>query len=759
MLNYLFMTCLMLLSYGIVPRPAEVKASSGAFIFSSQTIFNVENQEQKAVATLFADLFTNAAGFTPQVTINGKRGDVIFITDNSLKSEAYTLHITRRKIRISAADSKGFFYALQSLRQLLPPQIERTSIVSGLQWKVPAMKIKDQPRFEYRGYMLDVSRYFLPKEHVLKVIDCIAMLKINTLHLHLIDDNGWRIEIKKYPLLTEVGAWRVDHTDVLFPDRVNARQGEKATNGGFYTQEDIKEIVAYASQRQIEVIPEIEMPAHSLSALASYPELACPVVDKYIGVVPGMGIGVGDIIYCAGNEKTFDFLEDVIDEVVELFPSKYLHLGGDEARKTYWEVCPLCRARMEAEHLEHVEDLQGYFMGRMSKYAQSKGKIVMGWDELTNSKLPENAVIFGWQGNGQAACKAAALGHKFVMTPARHLYLIRYQGPQWFEPNTYFGNITLKDVYDYEPVQKDWKPEYTDLLMGVQGSLWTEFCNKPVDIEYLTFPRIAALAEIAWIPKDTKEWGGFIKSLDNYVEHIEAKGVTVAKSMFNIQHTITSERGVLKVQLECIRPDMSIRYTLDGSEPANTSTLYTSPITLSTDVTIKCNTFANGERQGKTLILPLHWNKATTKNVSPSNLNTFLLTNGLRGSLKHTDFEWVNFGSNQPSSFTIDLSCKTDFKTIIIGILTNNGMGIHKPASITISISNDNTDYTVINKRMFTEKEIFTLGNYVDDVTFDLQPLSARYIKIAMEGPGTCPIYHVRKGQESRISIDEIIVK
>ena len=365
-------------------------------------------------------------------------------------------------------------------------------------WSVPAVTIQDEPRFGFRGLLLDPVRCFIPKENVLRIIDCMAMLKINKLHFHLTDDNGWRIEIKKYPRLTEVGAWRVDRTDVPFHSRRNPKRGEPTPIGGFYTQEDIREIVAYAADRQIEVIPEIDVPAHSNAALAAYPQLACPVVKDFIGVLPGLGGRNSEIIYCAGNDSVFTFLQDIFDEILTLFPSRYIHVGGDEARKTNWEKCPLCQKRMKKQHLTNEEDLQGYFMKRISDYLRKKGREVIGWDELTNSSfLPEESIILGWQGMGTAALKAAEKGHRFIMTPARIMYLIRYQGPQWFEPVTYFGNNTLKDVFDYEPVQKDWKPEYESLLMGIQACMWTEFCNKPEDVDYLLFPRLAALAEVA----------------------------------------------------------------------------------------------------------------------------------------------------------------------------------------------------------------------------------------------------------------------
>ena len=453
-------------------------------------------------------------------------------------------------------------------------------------------------RHAYRGMHLDVARFFMPREHVLRLIECMAQLKLNKLHLHLTDDNGWRLEIKRYPRLTEVGAWRVDRPGVPFPARRNPAPGEPTPVGGFYTQDDIREIVAYAAERQIEVIPEIDVPAHSNAALAAYPEYACPVVDRYIGVLPGLGGRNADIIFCAGNERTFGFLQNILDEVLELFPSRYIHLGGDEAWKTHWETCPLCQARIRREKLASVEELQGYFMRRVCDYVRSKGREVIGWDELTNSRLPEGVIIQGWQGYGQAALKAAAQGHRFILTPARVLYLIRYQGPQRFEPVTYFGNNTLQDVYGYEPVQEDWAPEYESLLMGVQASMWTEFCDTPEDVEYLLFPRLAALAEVAWQPRGAKDWPGFLQRLDTFLPRLDAMGVTYARSMFNIQQRIEPDGGALRVELACIRPDVEIRYTTDGSEPAADSPLYAEPLRIEGPVTVKGARTAAGLQQG-----------------------------------------------------------------------------------------------------------------------------------------------------------------
>ena len=742
----------------VVPAPVNVIQGKGDFKFSMNTIFSVENTAQKEIVEEFVVLFTKAAGFTPKIKFGVRDAAVSFVTDSEMKTEAYNINISPQQIRIKAADIKGFFYALQTLRLLLPPTIE-SEIEIGAEWKVPAMTINDEPRFGYRGMMLDVARYFMPKKDVMRIIDCMAMLKLNTLHFHLTDDNGWRLEIKKYPRLTEVGAWRVNRGTASFPDRRNQEPGEPTPIGGFYTQEDIKEMIAYAEKRQVQIIPEIDIPGHSNAALAAYPQYACPVVDEFISVLPGLGGSNTDIIYCGGNDKTIEFLQGIYDEVAELFPSKYIHLGGDEAWKTHWKKCPLCQERIKKENLKDEEALQGYLMNRLGKYIQSKGKVVMGWDELTHCEIPENAVIFGWQGMGNAALKAAAKGHHFIMTPARVMYLIRYQGPQWFEPLTYFGNITLKDVYDYEPVQKDWKPEYEPLLMGVQASMWTEFCSKPEDVTYQIFPRLAALAEVAWAPKGSKDWNAFLKRLDRFTAHLDAKGIIYAKSMYNIQHTVISEDGKLNVNLECIRPDVKIHYTIDDMQPGNTSEIYTKPLKLERTTVLKCATFADGKQLGATLELPLIWSKATAKPVLNTKESGMLLTNGVRGSLRQSDFEWYACDILQDASFTIDLLQPEEIKEVVIGCLTNYGMGVHKPKSIKLELSEDNQNFIMAGERTFTSDEIFKEGNFVEDIAFAVDGRKVRYIRVSSDNAGTCPKSHLRPGQPSRYCFDEIIIK
>lgn len=742
----------------IIPVPTGTVQREGLFTFSKRTVLVVENREQAAVAEDFARLFTLPAGFTPLVKTAPANGDIRFETDTALASEAYILDIRPKRISIRAADKKGFFYALQTLRQMLPPELEGARAAAG-PWCVPAVRIEDAPRFAYRGMLLDVARFFMPKQYVLRLIECMAQLKLNKLHLHLTDDNGWRVEIKRYPRLTQVGAWRVDRPGIPFPARRNPEPGEPTPVGGFYTQDDIREIVAYAAERQIEVIPEIDIPAHSNAALAAYPEFACPVVDKYIGVLPGLGGSNADIIYCAGNERCFEFLQNVLDEVLELFPSRYIHLGGDEAWKTYWKQCPLCQERIRRERLASTEELQGYFMQRMCRYVGDKGREVIGWDELTNTKLPEDVIVLGWQGYGQAALKAAAQGHRFIMSPARILYLIRYQGPQWFEPQTYFGNNTLQDVYDYEPVRKEWPAGYERLLMGVQASIWTEFCNAPKDVEYLLFPRLAALAEIAWQPRGNKDWPGFLRRLDAFLPRLDARGIVYARSMYNIQQRVTPDAGKLRVALECIRPDVEIRYTTDGSAPTEKSARYEAPLCIDRSAVLKCATFQTDRRVGAQLELPLRFNKATAKRMLDCTGDEHLLVNGVRGSEKYTDSEWCTWDSSDEVSFTVDLERSERLHRLALGCITNYGMAVHLPSQIGVELSDDNETFSEAAVRSFSPAVIFREGTFIEDIDFDLEGHSARYVRIRFRGAGPCPKNHVRPGQTAKVYMDEVIIE
>ncbi len=604
--------------------------------------------------------------------------------------------------------------------------------------------------------MLDVSRFFMPKKDILRLIDFLAFHKINTFHWHLVDDNGWRIEIKKYPRLTDISSWRAGR-EAVFPMRSNAELGEPVTTGGYYTQEDIKEVVAYAQERFVEIIPEIEMPAHTNSSLAAYPNLTCPVINHYIGVITGIGGKNASTIYCAGNDSVFTFLQDVLSEVMTLFPSKYIHIGGDEATKDNWKICPKCQARMKENGIQTEEELQSYFIRRINKFLISKGKQLMGWDELVESEIPENAVIFGWRGLGTGAYKAGEKGFKYIMSPAQKYYYIRYQGPQWFEPYTYFGNTTLQDVYLYEPQNEKLLPETANRMMGVESCLWTEFIKSTNEADYQIFPRFAAFAESAWSNPHKKNWNDFLSRLDNLLKAYDFLGINYSRSMYNLSHKVTPIRGMLEVELLSIRSDVKIRYTLDGSEPKSESVLYNGKLMIKPGEFLRAATFKGGKLVGA--ILPLHTinNKATGHNAFINNTPANALTNGILGSEKVTDGEWLDF-NDKDVVMTIDMDSMTICSSIKLGIMNNSGMGIHLPKNVQIDGSEDGKSFKTLLEKSYTMSNCFQNGLFRQTENYDFPKCRIRYLRLSVQNPGLCPQGHVREGQKSRMAFDEVIV-
>ena len=514
----------------LIPKVQKMKLGESSFAFDKSTRFIVENTEQEAIAGQLSNMFAKAAGWKPEINIGGSKGSnrVFFKTDLTLGDEAYKLEVQKERIEIKASKPAGFFYAMQTLRQLLPSEIESSMKKGKAKWLVPVISISDSPAFKWRGYMLDVVRHFFPKEDVLKMIDNLALHKINTLHLHLVDDQGWRIEIKKYPRLTEIGAWRVNREDKPWDSRPKQIAGEKATYGGFYTQQDIKEIVAYAQSRYITVVPEIEMPAHVTSALAAYPQYSC--TGGPFTVPPG-GVWPITDIYCAGNDSTFLFLEDVLSEVIDLFPSKYIHVGGDEATKTEWEKCPKCMNRIKTEGLKNVGELQSYFIKRIEKFINSKHKVLVGWDEIIEGGLPAEATVMSWRGY-KGGIEAANQGHDVVMTPTSECYFDYYQGPKDQEPLAGGGLLPLKKVYNFSPVPSELNAEAAKHILGGQANLWTEYVPNIKHAEYMTFPRLAAMAEALWSPKESRNWNDFSNRIQLFMKRYDQMGINYSKTGF-----------------------------------------------------------------------------------------------------------------------------------------------------------------------------------------------------------------------------------
>lgn len=739
----------------LIPYPDSIAIGKENFTFSPQTLWIVENKEQENIALQIIAKFNTACGFCNKVSQSKRQttNSVFFQTDSSIPEEAYYLNVTKNGVTVKASSKAGFFNASQTLRQLLPPEIESATKLN-FNLEIPVVIITDNPRFQWRGYMLDVSRHFMPKEYVLKLIDNLALHKINIFHLHLVDDNGWRIEIKKYPALTEVGAQRVERNE-LFTERAQPKIGESTVPNGFYTQEDIIEMVQYAAQRNITIIPEIEMPAHTSSSLAAYSELTCPIAPKPIHVQPGAGSPYSNIEYCAGNEQVFEFLENVLDEVMELFPSQYIHIGGDEASKRHWEQCKLCQKRMKEEQLNDVEELQGYFIRRIGKYLKQHGRELVGWDEIINSKMPEDAIVMGWRGNGDAGYKAGEMGHRFVMTPARSLYFIRYQGPQWFEPTTYFGNVTLKDVYEYEPLPDELDKNVAKNLLGVQACLWTEFVTNPKEANYMTYPRLDALAELGWTSKKNRNFEAFIPRLDEMLKRYEYMQIDYAKSMYNIAHQAKPVDGAIEVNLTCEKPDMQIENSIVSDNSQTQKAVYTDPVLIQSNATIKAKATTVNGIEGEELELNFRFNKATAQKVVFNNTDGWVLANGLRGSLKYTDGEWIGcYGED--AEIIIELNQSSPITDVKIGAIQDLGMGIIFPSKINCLVSTNGDLYEPVGVLNSNDMNWFS---GVSIANFEIKNLNVntRYIKLIAE-KNAYPKGHRREGTNAWIKFDEIII-
>ena len=514
----------------IIPAPVSLILLKGNFVFSdkSRIILSTLNSETKLAAEFLAQLVKNPTGLELPIEEGSKpvRRGVFMTLDTMIKNnEGYLLTITPKKIIIQAKSAAGLFYAVQTIRQLLPVEVENQSFKEDLVLSVPACEIKDEPRFTYRGMHLDVGRHMFPVSSIKRYIDMIAFNKMNTFHWHLTEDQGWRIEIKKYPKLTEIGAFRKETLVGHLRQKPNVYDGK--VYGGFYTQDEVKEVVAYARSRFVTVIPEIEMPGHALAALASYPELSCTGGPFEVGTK----WGISEDVYCAGKEQTFNFLQDVLTEVIDLFPGKYIHIGGDECPKTRWEKCPLCQKRMKEEGLKDEHELQSYFIQRMEKFLSSKGRNIIGWDEILEGGLAPEATVMSWRGTS-GGIAAAKQKHDVIMAPNSHVYLDYYQCEPDGQPLGIGGYLPLEKVYSYNPLPEELTPEEQKFILGIQGNVWTEYISTPEHIEYMAYPRAFAIAEIGWTPERLKDFDDFLARLEVMKKRYDAIDINYFKGEY-----------------------------------------------------------------------------------------------------------------------------------------------------------------------------------------------------------------------------------
>jgi hexosaminidase len=600
---------------GVIPAPVSFTPNEGAFKLDKHTVIHASAPEARTVADYFAAKINRATGYSLRVDDKEASSGIVLAIDplTEVNGEGYTLNVTPGQAAVSAQTPAGLFYGMQSFMQLLPPEIENPSPVKGVAWTAPAVSITDEPRFGYRGIMLDPCRHFIPVEEVKKLLDVLALFKINRMHWHLTDDQGWRIEIKQYPRLTEIGSKRIE--------------GERREYGGFYTQNEIREIVRYAADRFITVVPEIELPGHEMAAIAAYPDLSCLGEPG----TPRMVWGVESIVLCAGKESVFEFLENVCREVAELFPSEYIHIGGDECPKTSWKKCPLCQRRIQDEGLQgdggHTaeERLQSYFVQRMEKVLARYGKKIIGWDEILEGGLAPAATVMSWRGE-QGGIAAAQMNHDVIMTPQNDgMYLDRYQGDSKIEPVTIGGLASLEDVYSYNPVPREVTEQGKEKhILGLQGNAWSEYMYTNELAEYRIFPRILSIAETGWTPLERKDYADFERRLCHAYARLDAHRVTYyipqpEQPFGSCNFVAFTDKAAL--EFKTARPPVRMVYTVDGSEPGLQSMEYTAPIEFTQSGTLKIRSVLPAGQMSHTRVITVEKQAlapaAVVENTSP----------------------------------------------------------------------------------------------------------------------------------------------
>ena len=577
----------------IIPQPRYVQMDEGTFRIDKDTKIFLDEpvEEYMRIAGFLNERLLAAAGFSLEITDEMTAdGNVIFFMNAGLPSEAYGIHVEPNRIVIDYGDGAGAFYALQTIFQLLPEEIFADSRQRGVKWEIPCLAMEDAPRFKYRGMHLDVCLHYFDVDFLKKYIDIMALHKVNRFHWHLTEDQGWRLEIKKYPLLTEKGQWRKE----TVVGSLNSGVYDGTPYGGYYSQEQVRELVQYAAERYVTIIPEIELPGHALAAIACYPELSCGLEDHYETATKW---GVFKQVYCP-KETTFEFLEDVFDEVFELFPSEVVHIGGDECPKASWKACPHCQALIRKLGLKDEYELQSWFVTRMEKYINSKGREIIGWDEILQGGLAPNAKVMSWLGE-EGGIQAARQHHEVVMAPHQKYYLDYWQADPDSEPLAMGGPTTLKTMYEYEPVPEVLTPEEARYIIGVEGCVWTEYMDSPERVEYMAWPRMCAIAETGWTQTD-KDWDGFTRRLETHLGRLDRLDVGYCKAFFNpliVFHNDTKYSKVVTMTVDA--PDAEIRYTLDGSVPDASSPVYDKPFVINRQQTVTAAAFRNGQIIGE----------------------------------------------------------------------------------------------------------------------------------------------------------------
>jgi hexosaminidase len=754
----------------IIPQPLSIETHPGSMEITRRTViaYPISNADLKFVAGFLKQALKSSTGLQLRIVDLAKRPEKNYIVlgvgpDDTTGKEGYRLNATDEGVTIVGGEAAGTFYGVQTLLQLLPPEVYSSAPARRTSWTIPSVSIQDKPRFGWRGMMLDVSRHFFPKSFVKKFIDYLAMHKMNTFHWHLCDDQGWRLEIKKHPRLTKVSAWRVDREGLYWNVRPPQKAGERATYGGFYTQKDIKDVVEYAAARHITVVPEIEMPAHATAVVAAYPQFSC--TGGPFTVPPG-GLWPIKDIYCAGNDSVFAFLEDVLSEVSALFPGKFIHIGGDEADKTEWRRCPKCQARIKTEGLKNEAELQSYFIKKIEKVLASQGKRLIGWDEILEGGLAPQATVMSWRGT-IGGIEAAKSGHDVVMSPTSNCYFDYYQGDPQFEPVAIGGFLPIKTVYSFEPTPDTLTSEEAKHILGTQANLWAEFSPDGAKVEYMAFPRIAAIAEVGWSARTRREWGSFAERLEVQLKRYRARGINTSRTPFSVamRDSFDAPNGRRIVELRTEIGQDRIRYTTDGSAPGPGSALYATPLVLRKETSIAATTFRGNERLGdvrrKTYFLTPSGPMTATL-LSPLDPpyvgdGASALVDNRRASGGSRDKQWVGV-QGKDFKAVIDLGNARTIRRISAGFYHSSAELMFLPAMVTYEVSLDGVKFrkAASLKNSVSPK---TERPFVKDFVANLKRTRARYIRFTARSLVTTPGWHKMAGQPVWLLTDEVFAE
>lgn len=744
-------------NYNVVPLPNEIEAKDGAaFILSESTqiVFPEGNEKMQRNAQFLAEYLELSAGIKTAVTATLPEKDAIILATGLQNDnpEAFRISITEQEIRIEGTTEAAVFLGLQTLRKSIP--VGNFAQVSF----TPAV-INDAPRFGYRGAMLDVARHFQPTEFIKKYIDLLALHQMNTFHWHLTDDQGWRIEIDAYPKLTEIGSMRKETVIGR-----NSGEYDGIPHGGYYTKEELREIVTYAEERYITIIPEVDLPGHMLAALAAYPELGCTGGPYEVS----REWGVFDDVLCPGKEETFTFLEAVLTEVMEIFPSKYIHIGGDESPKTRWEECPDCQARIKELGLKdsdkHTAEhyLQSYVTARMEKFLNEHGRSIIGWDEILEGELAPNATVMSWRGMG-GGIEAAQLGHDVIMTPTTYCYFDYYQTDQTDdEPLAIGGYVPLELVYSFEPAPEILTEEQRKHILGPQANLWTEYIIEQQHVEYMVLPRYAALCEVQWLQPEKKNYESFLKRLPQLIALYEKLGYNFATHVFDVKTTlaVNFDRNALDISFSTI-DNAPIYYTLDGTEPTQSSLLYEEKLSFKENAEIKATAIREGKKSkifsekllvSKSSFMPIELLTSPAENYTYGGAP--MLVDGLNGSnTNYRSGRWIGFPGVDLVA-VIDMLQPTEISNAEVRNAVVTGDWIFDASEIIIEASDNNKTFTSVATLAITDEHT---DNWSDISVHSLsfEPVTARYFKVTVK-PSNIADWHVGKGRRAYIFVDEI---